>query len=232
MGLNIGFKKSAESYVSTSLPLLKPYGIYSVTFEGFEASEVQGKKDPEQKYQILRIKFKNDDGQYNHSLFVPSSDKDLERRKNTNSNGHETEFPSNAEVFSLMIGHVLSAICPAALEKLAGKDVSYEQLVAFLKKATDPKIGTETKIKLVGDSKGRAIFPNIASIFEAGGEPVITNNCIGSKLGFTDYELRKKEEFANAKPTNMASTSAGKDSDPLNESPIGKEENDDIDFNL
>lgn len=235
MALNLGFTKSAESYVSTSLPSLRPYEIYDVKFDGFEDTVVESKKEEHkgEKYQILKIKFKNESGQYQHSLFAPKEGDD-KRRPYKNANGHEGEFPSNVEDFTLMIGHVLSAINPDALNKLvnSNKNLSYEQLVAFLKKATDPKIGTETKIKLVADSKGRATFPKIASVFEVGGEAVITNNCVGDKLGFTPYELGKKEEFNKAKPTNMASVSSGEDSDPLNESPIKKDEKDDLDFEL
>lgn len=231
MALNLGFKKNKEDYVSNSLPLLKPYGIYEVAFDGIEDTEVEGKKHPGEKYRILKIKFKNEDGQYPHSLFVPTTEKDAERRSTTNSNGHEVQFASNVEEFTLMIGHMLATVCPEALEKLtkSNKDISYEQLYQFIKKATDPKIGLKTHIKLVGNSNGKAVFPKIASVFEKDGEAVITNNCIGDKLGFNNYELTKKEEFEKAKPTNMASTS---DSDPLNESPVKNEEKDNLDFEL
>lgn len=123
----------------------------------------------------------------------------------------------------------MTAISPDTLTKLAGKSVSFEKLCAFLKKETDSKIGTKTKIKLIGDSNGKPRLPYMLSIFENGGEAVITNNCIGDKLGFTAYELDRKAAAANAKPTNMPNTQndtaeAG--------SPVKEEASDDLDWNL
>lgn len=227
MEMNIGFGKD-EKYVSTSLPQLKAWEIHDVEFDGFEYSKFSGRKDPTAEYEVLRIKFKNDEGQFAATLFAPKPG-DEKRTTRKNANGHEVENPSNLEVFTKTIGHVLTAISPDTLTKLAGKSVSFEKLCAFLKKETDSKIGTKTKIKLIGDSNGKPRLPYMLSIFENGGEAVITNNCIGDKLGFTAYELDRKAAAANAKPTNMPNTQndtaeAG--------SPVKEEASDDLDWNL
>ena len=227
MEMNIGFGKD-EKYVSTSLPQLKAWEIHDVTFEGFEYSKFSGRKDPNAEYEVLKIKFKNDEGQFTATLFAPKPG-DEKRTERTNSNGHKVENPSNLEVFTKTIGHVLTAISPETLAKLAGKNTTFEKLCAFLKKETDPKIGTKTKIKLIGDSNNRPRLPYMLSIFEKGGEAVITNNCIGDKLGFTSYELDRKAAAEKAKPTNMASTTGGKGSE---DSPIQEEPSEDLDFNL
>ena len=227
MEMNIGFGKD-EKYVSTSLPQLKAWEIHDVEFDGFEYSKFAGKKDPNAEYEVLKIKFKNDEGQFTATLFAPKPG-DEKRTERTNSNGHKVENPSNLEVFTKTIGHVLTAISPETLAKLAGKNTTFEKLCAFLKKETDPKIGTKTKIKLIGDSNNRPRLPYMLSIFEKGGEAVITNNCIGDKLGFTSYELDRKAAAEKAKPTNMASTTGGKGSE---DSPIQEEPSEDSDFNL
>lgn len=225
--MNIGFGKD-EKYVSTSLPQLKAWEIHDVEFDGFEYSKFSGRKDPNAEYEVLRIKFKNDEGQFAATLFAPKPGDD-KRTTRKNANGHEVENPSNLEVFTKTVGHVLTAISPDTLNKLSGKNISFEKLCAFLEKDTASKIGTKTKIKLIGDSNGRPRFPYMLSIFENGGEAVITNNCVGDKLGFTAYELDRKAAAANAKPTNMPNTQ-----NDLVEggNPVREEASDDLDWNL
>ena len=108
MDLNIGFKAD-EKYVSTTLPLLKAWEIHDVKFDGFEYSKFAGKKDPSATYEVLKIKFKNDVGQFTHTLFAPKPGDEV-RPKRTNSNGHEMESPSNLETFIKTIGHVLTEV--------------------------------------------------------------------------------------------------------------------------
>ena len=59
MEMNIGFNAN-DNYVSTSLPLLKAWDIHDVKFDGVEYAQFDGKKDPTAKYEVLKIKFKND----------------------------------------------------------------------------------------------------------------------------------------------------------------------------
>ena len=230
MEMNIGFKTD-EKYVSTSLPLLKPWEIHDVEFDGFEYATFDGKKDPTAKYEVLKIKFKNDEGQFTHTLFAPKPG-DEKRPTRKNKNGHEMESPSNVEVFTKTIGHVLNEISPATLTKLAGKNTTFEKLCNFLVTETKSKIGTKTKIKLIGDKEGKPKFPYLLSVFENGGEAVVTNNCIGQKLGFTSYELDTKKKMETAAPTKMASTDNAGSETQLNNSPIQEEEKDPLDFDL
>lgn len=230
MEMNIGFKAD-EKYVSTSLPLLKPWEIHDVEFDGFEYATFDGKKDPSAKYEVLKIKFKNDEGQFTHTLFAPKPGDD-KRPLRKNKNGHEMEGPSNVEVFTKTIGHVLNEISPATLTKLAGKNTTFEKLCAFLVSETKSKIGTKTKIKLVGDKDGKPKFPYLLSVFENGGEAVVTNNCIGQKLGFTSYELDKKKEMESAAPTQMPSTSNGGSESVSMGSPVQEDAKDPLDFDL
>ena len=183
------------------------------------------KKDPSATYEVLKIKFKNDVGQFTHTLFAPKPGDEV-RPKRTNSNGHEMESPSNLETFIKTIGHVLTEVCPEALTKL------FEKLCKFLEKETNPKIGLETKIKLIGDKDNKPKFPYLLSVFEVGGDAVITNNCIGKNLGFTAYELEQKKKIESAKPTKMPDLDSTVGQISENNTPIKEDESDDLDFNL
>lgn len=230
MDMNIGFKKD-EQYVSTSLPLLKPWAIHEVCFDGVEYSKFKGKKDPSAEYEVLKIKFKNEEGQFVHTLFAPKPG-DEKRSTQKNSNGHEMESPSNLEVFTKTIGHLLTEISPETLDKLAGKSTTFEKLCKFLKTETDPKIGFKTKIKLIGDKDNKPKFPYLLSVFEVGGEAVMTNNCIGQKLGFSPYELDRKKAIETSTPTKMPSLDKGSEKSEIIEQPIKQEESDPLDFDL
>lgn len=230
MEMNIGFNAN-DNYVSTSLPLLKAWDIHDVKFDGVEYAQFDGKKDPTAKYEVLKIKFKNDEGQFTHTLFAPKPG-DEKRTTRKNANGHEMENPSNLEVFTKTIGHLLSEICPEALSKLAGKNTTFEKLCKFLEKETQPKVGTETKIKLIGDKDNKPRFPYMVSVFEIGGPASVTNNCIGKNLTFTPYELGKKCEMEEAKPTKMASATYQGSEASLGNAPVQADDKDPLDFDL
>ena len=82
---------------------------------------------------------------------------------------------------------------------------------------TDRKKGVETKLKLIGrnrDGKVVADIPNIVAInpnaeniaedsSNDSGERFISDNYIGNKLFFSDYEEREREKYLKAKPTEM-----------------------------
>ena len=230
MEMNIGFGAN-EKYVSTSLPLLKAWEIHAVQFDGVEYAQFDGKKDPTAKYEVLRIKFKNDEGQFTHTLFAPKPG-DEKRTTRKNSNGHEMENPSNLEVFTKTIGHLLAEVCPEALNKLSGKSTTFEKLCKFLESETKSKIGFQTKIKLIGDKDNKPRFPYLLSVFEPGGEAVITNNCIGQKLGFTPYELDRKKDMETATPTKMPSLDSGTSKPNAVGQPVQAEDSDPLDFEL
>lgn len=201
-----------ESFVSKSLPQLKPWRVHEVSFEGFTNRTVDGKKDPAKKYHILSITFKNDEGQYVHDLFLPQPG-DEKRGTRTNDKGVEVETPSRVDTFVKTIGHVLNAVAPELLDKLKGKDIDVEKLALFLEKESKQYVGRTTKIKLVADNEGRPRFPYFLNIFEPGKAAVVTNNFCGLSVGFTPYELERKKNQETAKPSKMEEPSD--ESDPL-----------------
>ena len=112
------------------------------------------------------------------------------------------------------------------------ESTTFEKLCKFLEKETNPKIGLETKIKLIGDKDNKPKFPYLLSVFEVGGDAVITNNCIGKNLGFTAYELEQKKKIESAKPTKMPDLDSTVGQISENNTPIKEDESDDLDFNL
>lgn len=233
MNLNIGFNKD-EKFVSSSLPLLKAWGIYEVTFDGCEYTTFAGKKDPNANYEVLKFKFKGETGQYVETLFAPKPG-DEERKTRTNANGHEVPTPSNIDNFKYELGQLLTYISPEALNKLAGKSVSFSDIAKFVVKQTEASIGKTVYIKLIGNKSNKPRFPYFLSFFEGQGEPVITNNFISdsiNKLGFTEYELSQKDKIENAKPTNMASVSEGNSTDLNNPDASDESASADLDLDL
>lgn len=214
MNLNVSFSKE-EKFVSTNLPLLKPWAVYPVTFEGCEFTTFQGKKDPTASYEVLKFKFKGEKGQYTETLFAPKPGNE-KRGERENSNGHKIPTPSLLDNFKYELGQLLQFINPQALEKMCGLSLTFEKLADFVVKATEKSKGKQLYIKLIGNKQNKPRFPYFLNFFEGQNEPVVTNNFISddaNALGLTDYELSQKEKIEKAKPTDMASVSDGSSTD-------------------
>ena len=56
---------------------LKPWNIYEGKFEGLERTELQGKKDPNSKYDTIKFSFSCDEGSFTSSIFVPSKEENF-----------------------------------------------------------------------------------------------------------------------------------------------------------
>mgnify|MGYP003489505553 FL=1 len=72
-------------------------------------------------------------------------------------------------------------------------------------KITDKVKGKETKLKLIGKNRdGRVVadIPRIVGINKQG-ESFISDNYIGDKLFFSDYEETQRAKYTKATPTEM-----------------------------
>ena len=76
--MNFNFNATAGSSQSTSKPRLKGNDIYTVKFDECEVKDITGVKDPTLTYKTLVIKFSNEDGVFEHTVFEPRST-DFER---------------------------------------------------------------------------------------------------------------------------------------------------------
>lgn len=211
----MNFAISKESAVRNVRRQLAPWNIYDVTFVGCEVREFKGTKDPNITYQVLDIKFENEDGYFTVTKFFPKQGDDI-RRKLPNKKGGERELASNFEELMNIVKQTAEVLTPEGFKKmseLSSKFRSFDDVAKALVAITDKVKGTKTKIKLVGrtrDNRVVAEIPTITSVFE--GVATITDNYIGNKLFFTPYEEGKRNEYLKGTPTDMEKVPA---SDPL-----------------
>ena len=211
----MNFAISKESAVRNVRRQLAPWNIYDVTFVGCEVREFKGTKDPNVTYQVLDIKFENEDGYFTVTRFFPKQGDDV-RRKLLNKKGGERELASNFEELMNIVKQTAEVLTPEGFKKmseLSSKFRSFDDVAKALIAITDKVKGTKTKIKLVGrtrDNRVVAEIPTITSVFD--GVATITDNYIGNKLFFTPYEEGKRNEYLKGTPTDMEKVPA---SDPL-----------------
>ena len=214
---NFGISK--ESAIKTVRPQLKPWNIYDVKFLGCEVREFAGKKDPSVAYKVLDIKFENEEGYFTVTKFFPKAGDDKRKEVNT-KNGGKRELPSNFEELMNVVKQTAEVLTPEGFKKmseLSAKFKSFDDVAKALIAVTDKVKGCETKIKLVGrnrDNRVVAEIPNITSVFD--GESKITDNYIGDKLFFSNYELDQRDAYLKAAPTDMKEKEETK-KDPLME---------------
>jgi hypothetical protein len=226
---NFGISK--ESAVKTVRPQLKPWNIYDVTFVGCEVREFAGKKNPNETYKVLDIKFENEDGYFTVTKFFPKAGDDVRREVDT-KNGGKRELASNFEELMNVVKQTAAVLTPEGFNKmseLSPKFKSFDDVAKTLIAITDKVKGSQTKIKLVGrtrDNRVVAEIPTITSVFD--GVATITDNYIGSKLFFSDYEEGKRAEYLKSKPTDMQATAAK--ADALLEVEVPAASNDEFDL--
>lgn len=223
------FGISAESAVRNTRRPLSPWNIHDVEFKGCEIREFVGKKDPNMTYKVLDIKFENEDGYFSVTNFFPKAGDD-ERREFDGKNGGKVVMPSNFETLMAIVKQTAQVLNPTGFEKMqaaSSKFKSFDDVANALIKVTEKAKGTKTKLKLIGknrDGKVVADIPRIVAINKEG-ESFISDNYIGDKLFFTDYEETQRSKFVNAKPTEMPN-------DPIATDTIGIDKASENDFNL
>lgn len=199
---------------------LKPWGIYPVKFSGARKETIQGKKDPNATYEILKVRFDGEDGYYEESIFYPKAG-DEERPTYTSKDGHEYQGASSFDRTMTFIAQVAEVLNPEGFKKMQAASSafrSFDDVVKAFIKITDPAKGKETNLKLVGRTQNGNVvagLPKFVAINKSG-EKFTCDNFIGDKLFFSAYEESRKAEYANAKPTNMSiesTSSVAKDVD-------------------
>ena len=244
--MSFNFGSMADKKPANNVNYLKPYNIYkNVTIDSVEVN--QGEKDGN-PWKKLDITFKCEEGIYKHSIFWITSEKDFERTKNENNNKYR---PSNWERTSDTMSAIGFQFAPEAFAKLqavASKAKTFDDIALNYKKVLESAIGKNpTNMKLVGrESNGTvyATLPNCTGITQAKDEKTAqSNNCnIGdwytwmispfnddpSKLAFSDYEMKKANEYHNAKPTQMKSDKNSDDN--VNLDVDSKDDSSDLDF--
>lgn len=207
------FSLSGTKGTSTIQPKLKGNEIHDVVFKGVTFATFKNKKDENDPYKVMKIRFENEDGYFEHTVFAPKEGDD--KRPSIVRNGVEKESPSNLERLKFLMAHIGEQLAPKDYEKF--KDLSwdlpndFEKMVKTFEKVTSKAVGTKTKLKLDKNKKGEAQLPFFVNLTKEG-DVFISNNFVGDKVFFTDYELKRIEDANKAKPTDMEGAGIAEDS--------------------
>lgn len=202
------FNLSGVQATSSTQKRLAPWAIYPVEFKGCRKESVAGKKDPTATYDILKVRFEGEDGYYEESIFYPK-DSDAERPTYTSKDGHEYQGASNWERTKFFVVQLITVLCGEEgmkkFQEVSTKFKSFDDLVTVLVKMTTPKIGTKTNLKLVGRTRENVVEPVLPKFVAVNkdGEAFCSDNFIGDKLFFSNYEKQRIDEYNRAVPTDM-----------------------------
>lgn len=194
MTFNLGSTKG------TATMRLKAWGIYNVTFKGIDY--VEGTNKEGNPWRAMKPKFSSEEGIFEPLIFCPG-DKGNERASGE-TNGKPWELPSALETLMFTASHLGEQLSPDRFEKMRKLTFElpedFKKFVDTLNKVLEPAVNKQTKLKLIGNSKGYASLPSFVSIGKDG-EAYISNNWLGDTVAFSDYEVKKMNEQKNAKPT-------------------------------
>ena len=233
MAFNFGSLATTQA-TSNNQQRLKPWGIYPVTFAGARVDHVQGKKDPDAVYDILKVRFEGAEGYYEESIFFPKPE-DEKRPVYKNKEGHDYDGPSSFERTMTFIAQVASILNPDGFKKMqeqSSKFRSFDDVAKAFIAVTDKAKGKETNLKLVGRTQQNGqvtpALPKFVAV-NKNGEAFTCDNFIGDKLFFSDYENARRTEYLNAKPTEVGNTNVA--TDEVNDFDSSTKGSEEIDFN-
>ena len=209
--MNFNFSNLSEtSFSSNGGKYLRPYDIYQVNLTKIEKTTLKGKDGTE--YPIIALEFTgsgDNDGIFTTNLFIPRTEKDMERPTFKNSEGHDYNRPSSFENFQYTLMQIVHALNPSGEEKIkdnASKIKTIDQFVDLILKALAGKEKVNTYLKLVGRTNEGVVYsalPSACGLSKKG--EIFATNFIGEKdsLFFSNYEITQQKNYRNAKPTNM-----------------------------
>ena len=200
------FGDSLGSSQSTGGKGLEGNKIHDVKFEGAVKERLAD------QYEVLKLKFSNDEGTHEHAIFEPREEDFV--RKNSEFTDRKTGKPitipnaSNVESMMLLLKHVIDAVDPELGEKIDKKEFglggkNWDELRDNMVKIFARSIGKETSIKLINDNKGYGQLPRYFTGVNDEGKAYIKTNFVGKKLGFTPQEMNRMKTMAAATPTAM-----------------------------
>lgn len=233
--MDFSFSTTAGTSQSTSKPRLEGNDIYTVKFDGCEIKDVQGVKDPTAVYKQIILKFINDDGVFEHTVWEPRPE-DFNRRE-TDAKDSKTGLPikikqpSNVESMMLLFKHAADTLNPAIAKQIDSKEKNlsapnWDALRKLVMQILDAGKGKETKIKLLKNTKtGEAQIPGFYAGLTKEGVAYVKNNFIGDKVAFSTYELDRINKERSAAPARL---------EPFTASPNTEDETPELnmDFNI
>jgi len=174
-------------------------GIKNAKFNGVEFGTIEGKDGSEYNVLTLNLDVENH-GKFSQNFFEPESDERNEGQWGT--------MASQLDHFLIVVREIMEAVDPNAkadLKKLTG---SFKKIVAGIKEATDPYIGTEVKIKLMPQKNGYASMPSYVARITKNGDLAIATWIIGKDLTLSEAEMKRINNAKSAAPTDMSKKSA------------------------
>lgn len=217
--MNFSFSTTAGASQGTTTKRLEGNAIHSVKFDGCEILDIQGSKDPTATYKIIKLKFSNENGVFEHAVFEPREDdfKRVERPYTDKKTGEQKTIPqaSNVESMMLLFKHAIDTIYPpigAAIDNgtqtlgAPNWDALRKLVSQILDKGKDKE---PFEIKLITNSKGDPVFPGFFAAINREGKAYVRNNFIGKNLAFTANEAERIHNMNTAKPTQMSTVTQG-----------------------
>lgn len=227
MAFNFGSLAQHNAEVSGGR-YLRAWNIYeNVKFEGI-GDPKSGTSANGNAWTSYPFTFSCDEGTFVKNVFEPT-EAQTKRPTYTNKNGHEAEMPSGFEQTMEFIAQVVKAFGGeenfAKLQKVSSKIKTFDELMKAVNKLTSGSNLT-TKMKLVAQRNSTyADTPNLLGVNSKTGDTFTSDLFVGDKVEFTEYDLRKKKEFEESKPTNVAK----KTSDPVIEAASSNDDDEEFD---
>lgn len=183
---------------------LKGNAIHTVKFDGVEKVDLKNGE-----MHCLRIKFSNDEGYFNHTIFQPQEGDDKDTQ------GMYGPTPSRVAEIMTLLRHLGAAVCPELNKKIDAFDskTTWEQIRNIVVETTNPAIGTETKIKLMkrkyndpntGEPREEAQFPRFFLAYSQEGNLYMRTSFIGKGVYFLDKEIKQMKKQDEAKPVAVS----------------------------
>ena len=200
--MNFNFDETAGLSQSSTRKPLEGNMIHDVIFDGCEARDFTGVQDSSKTFHVLEIKFHNDNGFFTHTVWEPREEDAQDRQ------GAFGEQPSNVKVMMYTFKHLIDAVNPELGKKIDSKEEkitvsSWEALRKYMVENTASGIGTETKIKLIKNNRGEAMFPYFLN-YNREGKLYMSTNFIGKGVFFTTKELDRIKKANTAVPTPVS----------------------------
>ena len=191
--------------LSSNQPQLKPWNIYDVKFKGARIDNVQGKKDPNATYTILKVRFEGKEGYYEESIFYPKAGDD-KRPTYTSKDGHEYEGASSLDRTMTFIAQVAEVLNPEGFKKMqqmSSKFKTFDDVAKAFITITNPVKDKETKLKLVGRNRNGSIVASLPRFVAVNkqGERFTCDNFLGDRVFFSAYEEGERKKYRSATPT-------------------------------
>lgn len=192
-----------DNSVTAVKPPLEGFAIHTVTFKGAEKPDFNGKDGT--VYKTVVLKFENEQGAFNSTIFGPNEEKGDYTRKPSQFGGLN---PSRVDIIIDEFKQLIAAVNPVLYAAIQdGTTVlsfkSWEELRTAFVESTKDFVGAVTKVKLEKNKKGEAVFPAFPMTITKDGILKTTSTYIGNNIAWTDKELKAKANYVQAAVTPM-----------------------------